>query len=288
MGSMSTTKEIRTVLPPRPYARLKKPERSVTEIIGLKSIPGLPWGAANETALQAVYTTEWRTLPADEAYNVLRRHHRGVWDSRAAIGTAVHRVLEAWFRDEAVDLAELVDDMARNETSAKSWRGDENATIERLVPYVNGLEKWWNEWEPQGGTSEDCIRTPGTYIGQRDRWGVRMGGHTWGLDLKCTAQSDEDKGLYLDSWALQLAAYRWAQECVDYGLDEKGKIIELGTRPNDLVDRCAIIHLRGNDEYALYEVEADERALGAFLSLAKFGQWLRSIEKDEPVKLVAP
>lgn len=274
-------------LPHRPYARLKKPERSVTEIIGLKAIDGLPWGAANETAAQAVYSTEWRVLNPDDAYNTLRRHFRGVWDSRAAIGTACHAVMEGWFRGESIDLRALVAQMAEHDSAAKSWRGHEDETVRRLTPYIDGLEKWWNEWAPEGGTSEDCIRHPGVYIGQRDRWNVKMAdGRTWGLDLKTTAQQDDSKGVYGDSWALQLAAYRWAPECVTYGFDPKGKITETGTYPNTTVDATGVVHLRGDGDYTLYEVDSGPAPMEAFMHLAGLNTWLRDLA--DPIVLVAP
>jgi len=269
----------------RPYSRLRgRPERSVTEIIGLKAIPGLPWGAAKETALFAVnHQDQWAELDTDAAVDRLRTHHRGVWDSRAAIGTACHAVMESWFAGETVDLEALVCDMAENDYAAKTWRGAEEDAIERLIGYVDGLEKWWNDWQPSGGTSEDCIRTPGVYVGQRDRWGVQMGGASWGLDLKTTAEQEASKALYYDSWCLQLTAYSRADEVVDYGLDENGKVIELGTRPNEPVEKHGIIHLRGDGNYALYPVEVTDASFEAFLGLARVGKWLRSVEKLEMV-----
>jgi len=268
----------------RPYSRIRnKPERSVTEIIGLKSIGGLPWAAARETAEFAVrHQNEWVFLDEEEAVDRLRLHHRGVWDSRAAIGTATHAVMEAWFAGVTVDLCEVVCDLAENDRSAKSWQGHEDEMTERLVPYIDGLEKWWNDWTPSGGTAEDCIRTPGVYVGQRDRWGVEMNGHTWGLDLKTTAELDGSKALYLDSWTLQLSAYSRAEQIVDYGLDEKDKVVELGTRPNEPVERHGIVHLRGDGEYALYPVEVTDASYEAFLGLARVGEWLRMIEKITP------
>lgn len=267
----------------RPYSRIRnKPERSVTEIIGLKAIPGLPWGAAKETALFAVnHQDEWAELETDAAVDRLRTHHRGVWDSRASFGTATHTVMESWFQGETVDLYELVCDLAANERTAVTWRGHEDEMTERLVPYVDGLEKWWNDWTPSGGTAEDCVRTPGIYVGQRDRWGVNMGGSTWGLDLKTTAEQDGSKGLYYDSWCLQLTAYDRAAELVDYALDEKNKVVELGTRPNERVDKHGIVHLRGDGNYALYPVEVTDAAYEAFLGLARVGTWLRAAEKVE-------
>lgn len=272
-------------IPHRPYSRIRgKRERSVTEIIELKGIPALPWAAAKVTGEFAYdYPEKWKDLPRDEAVEVLRKHHRGIWDSRAAIGTACHTVMEAWDAGETVDLYEIVCDLAAKEYTARTWQGIEDLIVERITPYVDGLERWWNDWEPHGGTTEECVRTPGIYIGQRDRWNVTMRGKKWGVDLKCTAQQDSEKGVYGDSWTLQLAAYRHAEECVEYDWDENGKIVEVGTYPNEPVDATAIIHLRGDQSYTLFEVPTDETAHQAFLTLAHFNTWLRQIPK--PVAL---
>lgn len=266
-------------VPHRPYSRIRgKRERSVTEIIELKSIQGLPWAASRLTGEFAYdYPEKWKDLPRDDAVDVLRRHHRGVWDSRASYGTGTHAVMEAWYAGTTVDLYDLVCKMATEDREARTWQGIEDLVTERLTGYVDGLEKWWNDWSPEGGTSEDCVRTPGVYIGQRDRWLVRMRGQLWGLDLKCTAQQDAEKGVYGDSWTLQLAAYRHAEQCVDYAFNEQGRITEVGTRPNEPVDRTGIVHLRGDGNYSLFEVETTEKAHQAFLTLAHFNTWLRQL-----------
>ena len=274
----------------RPYARIRnKPERSVTEILDLVGKPGLPFAAANETAKEAVFGTGWSVPDLDESYNRLRRHFRGVWDSRAAIGTATHSVMDGWFDGTTVDLETLVYDMAQNDSSAKSWHGREPEMIETLIPYIDGAEKWWNDWDPTGGTSEECVRTRGIYIGQRDRWSVSFrGGLRWGLDFKTTAHTDPDKGFYADSYILQLAAYRYAAECVVYEEVDK-KIREVSTYPNEPVDRCGVLHLRGDGEYEFFELPADDEAMKAFLSLAAIlNPWLRMIDKTTFEPLVKP
>ena len=262
----------------RPYARLRnKPERSVTEIIGLKAIDGLPWAAAKETARQAVRHPEsWQSLEEDAAVDYLRKFHRGIWDARAANGTATHAVMEAWVDGTTVDLYDLVCDMAENDYQAVSWRGNEAEATERLGLYVDGLEKFWHDWSPEGCVSEQCVRMPGVYIGQRD-----LGATCRGLrvlhDIKTTAERDGEKGVYHDSWALQLAGYDKAPEIVHYGFDEKDKIVETGTEPNEPHDSCRVIHLRGDGGYSLYEVDAGEQTFRQFLGLAAFNTWLRDL-----------
>lgn len=230
---------------------------------------------------------EWNTLSPDEAVERMRPHFQGVWDSRACVGTATHSVMESWFCGETVDLHSIVCDLAANEHKAKTWIGREDEMTAHLVPYIDGLERWWTDFSPSGGTSEDCVRMPGVYIGQRDRWEVEMRGDLWGLDLKTSAEHNIEKAIYLDSWSLQLSAYSRAPEIVEYGWNADGKLAEIGTRPNKPVDRHGIIHLRGDGNYALYEVPVTDESFDAFMALAKFGHWLKSIEKVKPVEVVA-
>lgn len=284
----ATVTPVEKPVPHRPYSRIRgKRERSVTEIIGLKSIQGLPWAAARETAMFAVHHQDkWSDLAPDDATEHLRRHFRGVWDSRAAIGTATHAVMEAWFAGETVDLYDIVCDLAQNERTAKTWQGREDEMTTLVTGYVDGLEKWWNDWSPKGGSAEDCVRYPGVYVGQRDRWSVEMGGKTWGLDLKSTAEQDAEKAIYHDSWLLQLSAYDRAPEIVEYGWDDKGKLAELSTRPNEPVDAHGIIHLRGDGNYSLFEITVTDQSFEAFMALAQLGHWLHAIDKDIPPALV--
>ncbi|HEX7355270.1 MAG TPA: PD-(D/E)XK nuclease family protein [Mycobacteriales bacterium] len=260
----------------------------MTEIIGYKAVPGLPWGAAKETALYAVNSfDEWRDLLDDAATDVLRLRHRAVWDSHASIGTALHAVNEAWDAGTEVDLDALVCDMADSDKQAKLWQGHEAETVDRLEGYVDGLEKFWNVHRPIERRCEECVRTPNVYVGQRDmvatiNW--RGAKSRVLLDIKTTHEQDPEKAVYHDSWALQLAAYRYAEECVGYALNDAGKVVETGAWENDPVDACAVIHLRGDGGFTLYEVAADEDAYQAFLALASFGRWDRALKAPRTVE----
>jgi hypothetical protein len=272
-------------IPARPYARIRgKRERSVTEIIGTKGIPGLPWAAAKETALYAVHHDDWRELAPDEAVDRLRTHHRGIWDSRASMGTATHAVMQAWIAGETVDLYEIVCRMAQDDRQAKAWAGHEDEATVTLAGYVDGLERFWNDWSPTECVSEECVRTPGVYIGQRDLVARIRDGRCL-FDIKSTAEQDGEKAIYHDSWALQLAAYDQATEIVEYGWGPKDKLIEVSTTPNERVDKCRVIHLRGDGGYALFEVKADESAYQAFLALGKVNTWVRDLA---PCQAIAP
>lgn len=250
----------------RPYARLaanKLP--SVTTVLDVLNKPGLSWGAAKETALFAVHhQDEWTHLDPDVAADKLRRHHKGVWDSKAAVGSIVHALCESWITGEVYEIPE---DMR-----------------ERVAPYVAGLAKFWSDFGPSDFRTEDVVRRPCSYIGTRDLVG-NLGFDRWLLDIKTTAEQDPTKGLYGKEWALQLSAYRYATEVVHYERNEKGRIVEVSTEPNEEVDRCGIIHLRGDGEYTLYELDCGLDTFDIFMSMAQLYMAL----KDEPTpKPVSP
>ena len=250
----------------RPYAHIRGSEPSVTTIIeSMLAKPGLTWAAARETAEFAVHhRDEWDGLETDAAVDRLRRHFRGVWDSRAAMGTAAHAVNEAWCRGEEVDLLALVGDMAETNRQARSWAGREEDVVRSLDLYVAGLEAFWSEWSPTTVRSEYVVRQPGIYIGTAD-WLVDMRGRRVLLDIKTTAKPDG--GIYADSWSLQLSAYRFARERVEFGWED-GHPVELGAHPNEIPDAAAVIHLRGDGRYALYEMQATLEMHETFLGLA--------------------
>ena len=247
----------------RPYSRMRGAEPSVTTILGMLDKPGLSWGAAKETALFAVHhQEEWAGLETSAAVDKLRRHHRGVWDAKAAVGSVVHAVNESWITGEVYDIPE---DM-----------------VARVEPYVEGLHKFWKDWNPSDFRTEDVVRRPGVYIGTRDLVG-NLGWDRWLLDIKTTAELDPDKGLYGKDWALQLAAYRYAPEVVTFKRDPKGKLEIASVEPNEDVDRCGIIHLRGDGEYTLYELDVDAVVYDNFMAMAQ----LYTALKTEPVPRIA-
>lgn len=274
---------------PRPYAvrgsaAARNAEPSVTRGINLLEKPGLSWAAARETAMFAVHhRDEWEDLDPAEAVEVLRRHHRGVWDGRAAMGTLVHALNEAYVRGETVDLDAEVRRMAETEHAARGWRGREDEVIAQAVLYADGLDKFWQEWCPTECVSEEVVRTPGLYIGQCDMRCRLIDGRTARLDLKTTAEQDPAKAYYHDSWALQLAAYEHAPEVVIYGADEEGRPVEIGTEPNPAHDVLAVVHLRGDGDYELLEVDGSDETLRAFVELVHLLKWRRGLGECKPL-----
>lgn len=268
----------------RPYSRIKGSEPSVTTIIGeMTGKPGLSWGASKETALFAVHhQDQWIDLDPVDAVDRLRRHFQGIWDGRASMGTVAHAVNEAWCHGQTVDLSEMVAEMSETERSAKTWRGHEADIVSQLDGYVAGLEKFWHDWQPESIATEYVVRTPGVYIGTTD-WLAEIGGRRLLLDIKSTAERDVTKGIYHESWALQLAAYRFAAETVTYGENDKGKPVELSSEPNHASDGAAVIHLRGDGEYVLYDVAADDNAYIAFIHMAEARKWVKALAAPRPL-----
>jgi|GEM_PF-3182113 len=271
----------------RPYSRIRgKKEASVTTIIGAgKSIDGLSYAAAKETALYAVHHPEaWQDLDPEEAVDLLRKHHKGVWNGRAAMGTLIHSVAEAWCDGEIVDVHALVYEMAETNRDAITWQGRESEVCERADLYVDGLEQFWRDTKLKPVAMEIVVRWPGLYIGQldliADLYLPGRGVTRCLVDYKTTDQLDPSKGVYGDSWSLQLAAYRHATEIVEYELDEKGKVREVGTKPYDYgIEACIIVHLRGDGDYTLYEVPAGADEFDGFVRLAQTYQFFKTLPK---------
>ena len=264
-----------TDIPSRPYARIKS-EPSVTTIIGELNKPGLDWGAAKETAMHAVYGhDEWFGLEDKEAVEQLRRHFKGVWDGRAAMGTIVHTVNEAWINGESPDVEMLVKD-------TPSFAKEIDRKTEEANRYVDGLERFYNDWDPTEFRSEDVVRQPGLYIGTRDLFG-RLRGRTTLLDLKTTAQQDAAKGIYGPEWALQLAAYNNAKEIVTYKRDERGKVVPDQVSENEVAEFTRIVHLRGDGNYTLFDVDAGPDQYDAFLQLLHLHLWRKGCAPPKPL-----
>ena len=271
----------------RPYAQLRGQPPSVTTVLGLLDKPGLSWAAAKETALFAVlHPDEWQHLPEDEAVDRLRKHHDGLWKGRAAMGTLIHAANEAFCAGENFDIEAGIDALIESERPTIWQRMDRDDIVEQALGYVLGLEKWWLDWQPQVYASESVVRVPGKYIGQAD---MGMRAHLLGqdvlIDVKTTAQQSEDKGIYLDSWILQTAAYAYADEEVFYELAEDKsrksgfRPVEVGTGPWPKPERCAIVHLRGDEDYSFFDLPVDDEAHEQFLRLCDVWHWLRALPK---------
>lgn len=270
----------------RPYARKPGGPPSVTTVLSVLDKPGLYWASARETATFAVlHQDQWIDLPTDQAVDRIRRHFKGIWDHRAALGTAVHQVNEAWAHGEEVDLNDIIDQVqAENRVWAKM---DVGQIFAELSVMVDGLEEAWRALRPETISAEDVVRYSKVerqvYIGQND-WRVRIHGHSYLVDVKTSGQTDPDKGFYPDSWRLQLAAYRGCNEKVLYD----DNCDEIHTEPLPPVERCAILHIRANGKWAFLPVAAGGTEHNHFLRLRDLYGWLKSEGKRMGADMFIP
>jgi hypothetical protein len=270
----------------RPYANGPLP--SVTQVLGMLSVPGLPWGAAKETALYAAHhSDQWMDLPIGDAVNKLYRHHRGVWDHRALLGTAVHRVNAEWCAGKEVRVLDIVQEM-RDESPL--WRRVAEAEIYAdLLPMTDGLAKAWLAIRPEILTYEQVVRYPHEhlgYVGTYD-WRCDIAGQVVLIDLKTTGKVKPGTAKYWDTWRLQLAAYRGATESVHY--DDTG--VEYKALPLPPVDACAVLHIYRSGDWQLDGVQAGPEEHEVFLALRKAYGWRQQADspgREAPVIVGSP
>lgn len=254
----------------RPYSAQRK-LTSVTTLIDKMSKEGLQWGAAKETAIFAVdHQADWRDLDRDDAIERLRTHFRGVWDRSADVGTLTHSVNEAWCEGREWDPDADVERLVANKRIKQADHLPE--LMRRLDGYVDGLERFWLDCKPVTVATEVPVRKPGRWIGTAD-WIADLNGERYLLDLKTTSELDPDKGVYLDSWRPQLAAYFHSDEVVHFhGKTEVASwpIEDCFARPT----RAGIIHLRGDGGYQLIEVDVQAPLTQAVIdACAVLHQW---------------
>lgn len=255
----------------RPYAR-SAPEPSVTTVLGLLDKPGLARAAAREVALRAVETLEWRSQSPGAAVQALKSWPFHVWDGKAALGTLVHEVAEGWAHGETVDLQAKVDVLQKSGFWA--GRGDELGEIATAL--LDALEDFWLNMKPVENVTEVVVRTPGKYIGTLD-WRCKLNipgceGERWTLDIK-TQAADEDR-LYLDTWALQLHAYDFAQQIVRY---DNREIVDVS--PNEGSDRLGIVLLRPG-AWSLISIDRDVNVFLAFARLCDVWHWRKAYQEN--------
>ncbi len=228
-----------TLPPPRqarPYAADPTAEASVTTILGIVAKPALAPAAARMTAE--------RILDGAPVASVREatQWYRQVWDGRAATGTAVHAVMEAWANGLDADLMDVVSEIMERPKAPALWT-DAEYVAASLEPYVDGLHAWWEEHDVEPVMTEYIVREPGRWIGTVDLW-ARVDGEDRLIDLKTTAEHDPRKGIYRDSWGPQLAAYALATELVDW-TDDGPVVVGENPTPGDAL----VVHLRGDGRY---------------------------------------
>ncbi len=255
----------------RPYARDRNAPPSVTQVVGTLDNPGLSWGAAKETAAYAVHhMAAWSDLPSDRAVSILYRHHRGVWDHRALVGSAIHEVNAQWCQGRAVRVLDIIQDI--RERSPLWQQVPETDLYAELLPMADGLSKFWLKAQPVPLSWEQVVRyRPGNpeldYIGTLD-WRAEINGQPLILDLKTTGSVKHGQGKYWDQWRLQLAAYRYATEAVLYR-----EHLEVGTFELPEVAGAAVVHLYRDGKVEFNPVKAGPREHEIFLALRRVYGW---------------
>jgi hypothetical protein len=258
----------------RPYAKDPGAPPSVTQIVGLMDKPGLSWGAARETALFAVHhMNRWMDLPSDDAVRTLYRHHRGVWDHRALVGSALHVINAEWCQGRSIKAIDVIQNL-RDES--RLWQARHPSEIyAELQPMIDGLADFWRESRPEPLSWEEIVRfrvsNPDLeYVGTLD-WRASIDGKNYILDLKTTG-AKPGKGKYWDVWRLQLAAYRYATEAVLY--DEQDN--EVDTMELPLVDAAGIVQVYADGTVVFEPIKAGPREHEVFLALRRAYGWRRS------------
>jgi hypothetical protein len=226
---------------------------SVTGVLGVLNKPGLSWGSAKETALFAIHhQDEWIDLSPEDAYHRLRKHHRGVWNDKAARGTAVHALAVEWAEGREVECPP------------------------ECAPYLDALERLYVDHRPAWVELERSVvyAVPGLEFGGSLDAIVDVGGRRLVIDIK-TGQR------YPIETTVQLAAYRHAQGMGVYSPLGGLEAIE----PMPEVDGAAILYLHDDGSYELLDVPADRLAFDTFLALRRVWGWLeqmRAWEKRTP------
>lgn len=216
-----------------------------TGISGMLDKPGLPWGAAGETALFAIHhREEWENLSAEAAYERLRKHHRGVWNDKANRGTRVH------------DLA-------------MQWAGGNDVECpEDCTPYLDALERFYTDHDPIWVEVERNILslTPGLEYGGKFDYVRQTATENVQGDIKTGKR-------YPIETTLQVASYAFAQYLATY---ENNKLVALDPMPK--IDRCEVLYLHDDTTYELLTLPVTPAVYEHFLSLRAAWSWLREMD----------
>ena len=279
----------------RPYARSGIP--SVTTVIDLANFDSkgrrMAWSAAEKAAVAAVhFTQDWW----DKASSVtitqavldiihdegLEYHLKDVvpctQDHKVWPGLCpACKFLRSRFHYETERKKHLGSHLHH---LALSWaQGEEIPSDERLDPYLDGLEAWYELYKPAWAGLEQIVymhNNAREYVGTFDaladldcpiHLGIR---DRWLLDIK-TGQGRWDK-----EWALQLAAYRYANEITEW---RDGKQYAKSSMP--LVTHTGVIWLHDTGEAELVEVETSAEEWNQFQRLLDVWQWSKRFAAAE-------
>lgn len=210
---------------------------SVTTVLGVIAKPALVNWAARQVAEAAVSDAPRIARLAEiDPESAVERLVRAPWRAKsraAAAGTLVHAAAEA------------LAGHGRFEVTPES------------EPLVRQLVRFLEDCTPEFlGREVTVYSTTHGYAGTADAV-VRMHGQTWLLDVKTS------RGVYPE-YTLQLAAYRYADTC----LDATGRCDPLPT-----IDATGVVHVTAGG-WRLVPVDAGLDAFAAFLAALRLYTWL--------------
>jgi hypothetical protein len=219
---------------------------SVTNCIGILDKPALPRWAAKEVAGAAWdrRDTLMTIDERDEAVDLLKGLPWRKRNKAADVGTIVHSVAEALSMDEP----ELPAFEPEHE------------------PFVDAFVQFCSDYSPEFSMVEVTIFSEEhRYAGTAD-FIARFG------DLLILGDHKTGSGVYQEV-ALQLAALRHGETVWEARSGELS--------PMPAVDGCMAVHLRPRG-YAVYPIDADDRAFSAFLGLRKAWEWVKDNQAVGP------
>lgn len=247
---------------------------SVTNVLSNLDKPGLPWGAAGETAAWVIAnldeTTElvaaaaqateagqnpckacgrltdrhlddkgwWLHAECEQPWKTIRKQFQLRWNEKRDRGSATHDFVEQQILGETIDPA----DFGEAEGNARSWL----RFVEKHDPtFIMSEVTVFNLRHGYAGTLDSIMD---------------VGGQRWLVDVKSGPKT------YIDH-VIQLAAYRYAE----------GIYIDAGqVEPMPEVDAAAVL-LLGEDRYKFEPVEADRDCYErAFLPMLTLARWMEA------------
>ena len=215
--------------------------------------------AVSVTAISGLLDDGKSAAFAGAAVNLARQglNYRKEWDAKAERGTRVHTHMERW----------LV--------------GDEVEALPDEEGYLDGIEAFINDYDPQVVMQEAIVLSDEGYGGRFDlladlrdpETGVRV---CWLLDLKTGKQ-------YAVEHTLQLAGYRYGDFIAAY--DSDGNLLPREEcQPVPEVDKVGCLYVSDDGTYEIVEYPANEEAHRQFLNLLAVHQWVRTDEIKAVVK----
>lgn len=224
--------------------------RRVTTYTGGLPKPWLSGWAAKAVAEFAVeHRDQWTDLPKTDAKKLLKGSPWSKRDDAADRGTAVHKAIEAYLRDEP-----LPDGLNEEEFDCAVQA---ETFLERSVAKTLAAEL-------------TVFNRTHVYAGTLDLWCVDHDGARWVLDWKT---SSSDSVPYTD-WTIQQAAYRNAEYAVvnkaEIGDEEwEGETIEWGP---ERAEKIGIVHV-GPEEATLHPIHYTNRLWTVFRAAKHVKAW---------------